>query len=169
MKISRIFLDAVLPAVLVLTTIVWTAMAGTVPREWAYPALLVAGTLSGDLVVRWVFNLADVSSERPSPGPNPWSSQEPPAEPVPPPLRGGLVIGFLERAATITSLLTGHVAGIGVVVAVKGLARYGEFTNARQREQFIIGTLVSLLWAALFAGSALWCTTDPGPFGAWRS
>ncbi|WP_344224449.1 hypothetical protein, partial [Kocuria atrinae] len=166
MKISRIFLDAVLPAVLVLTTIVWTAMAGTVPREWAYPALLVAGTLSGDLVVRWVFNLADVSSERPSPGPNPWSSQEPPAEPVTPPLRGGLVIGFLERAATITSLLTGHVAGIGVVVAVKGLARYGEFTNARQREQFIIGTLVSLLWAALFAGAALWCTTDPGPFGA---
>lgn len=169
MKISRIFLDAVLPAVLVLTTIVWTAMAGTVPREWAYPALLVAGTLSGALVVRWVFNLADVSSERPSPGPNPWSSQEPPAEPVTPPLRGGLVIGFLERAATITSLLTGHVAGIGVVVAVKGLARYGEFTNARQREQFIIGTLVSLLWAALFAGAALWCTTDPGPFGAWRS
>lgn len=169
MKISRTFLDAVLPAVLVLTTIVWTAMAGTVPREWAYPALLVAGTLSGDLVVRWVFNLADVSSERPSPGPNPWSSQEPPAEPVTPPLRGGLVIGFLERAATITSLLTGHVAGIGVVVAVKGLARYGEFTNARQREQFIIGTLVSLLWAALFAGAALWCTTDPGPFGAWRS
>lgn len=169
MKISRIFLDAVLPAVLVLTTIVWTAMAGTVPREWAYPALLVAGTLSGDLVVRWVFNLADVSSERPSPGPNPWSSQEPTAEPVTPPLRGGLVIGFLERAATITSLLTGHVAGIGVVVAVKGLARYGEFTNARQREQFIIGTLVSLLWAALFAGAALWCTTDPGPFGAWRS
>lgn len=167
MKISRIFLDAVLPATLVLTTFVWTAVAGTAPREVAYPALLVAGTLSGDLVVRWVFNLADVSHERPTPGPDPWNGQDPPPEPVTPPLRGGLVIGFLERAATIASLLTGHVAGIGVVVAVKGLARYGEFTNARQREQFIIGTLASLLWAALFAATALWCTTDPGPFAAW--
>ncbi|WHF23311.1 hypothetical protein QJS66_02715 [Kocuria rhizophila] len=55
------------------------------------------------------------------------------------------------------------VAGIGVVVAVKGLARDREFTNAQQREQFIIGTLVSLLWAAPFAGAAR-RTTPPGPF-----
>ena len=108
MKISRIFLDAVLPAVLVLTTIVWTAMAGTVPREWAYPALLVAGTLSGDLVVRWVFNLADVSSERPSPGPNPWSSQEPPAEPVTPPLRGGLVKKLEPQESTGNRMVVGY-------------------------------------------------------------
>ena len=168
MKISRILLDAVLPASLVIVTAVWAVLAGTVPHEWAYPALLIAGTLSGDLVIRFVFHLADVSHERPTPDPNPWDSAEPPPEPVTPPLRGGLVIGFLERSATIASLLTGHVAGIGVVVAVKGLARYGEFTNARQREQFIIGTLASLLWAALFAAAALWCTTDPGPFAAWR-
>ena len=168
MKISRILLDAVLPASLVIVTAVWTILAGTVPREWAYPALLIAGTLSGDLVIRLVFHLADVSHERPTPDPDPWDSPEPPPEPVTPPLRGGLVIGFLERSATIASLLTGHVAGIGVVVAVKGLARYGEFTNARQREQFIIGTLASLLWAALFAAAALWCTTEPGPFAAWR-
>ena len=168
MKTSRILLDAALPALLVIATAVWTATAGTVPKEWAYPALLVAGTLSGDLVVRFVFGVADVSHERAAPGPDPWDSEGPPAEPVSPPLRGGLVIGFLERAATIASLLTGHVAGIGVVVAVKGLARYGEFTNARQREQFIIGTLASLLWAALFAAAALWCTTEPGPFAEWR-
>ena len=168
MKISRILLDAVLPASLVIVTAVWAILAGTVPREWAYPALLIAGTLSGDLVIRLVFHLADVSHERPTPDPDPWDSPEPPPEPVTPPLRGGLVIGFLERSATIASLLTGHVAGIGVVVAVKGLARYGEFTNARQREQFIIGTLASLLWAALFAAAALWCTTEPGPFAAWR-
>lgn len=168
MKTSRILVDAVLPALLVIATAVWTVTAGTVPKEWAYPALLIAGTLSGDLVVRFVFAVADVSHERAVPGPDPWASSEPPSEPVSPPLRGGLVIGFLERAATMASLLTGHVAGIGVVVAVKGLARYGEFTNARQREQFIIGTLASLLWAALFAAAALWCTTEPGPFAEWR-
>ncbi|MBD2764953.1 hypothetical protein IEE91_07105 [Kocuria sp. cx-455] len=168
MKISRILLDAALPASLVIVTAVWTVLAGTAPREWAYPALLIAGTLSGDLAVRCVFNLADVSHERPTPAPDPWDGAEPPPEPVTPPLRGGLVIGFLERSATIASLLTGHVAGIGVVVAVKGLARYGEFTNARQREQFIIGTLASLLWAGLFAAAALWFTTEPGPFAAWR-
>ena len=151
-----------LPASLVIVTAAWAVLAGTVPREWAYPAFLIAGMLSGDLMVRFVFNLADTPHERPVP----WDGTEPPPEPVAPPLRGGSVIGFLERSATIASPLTGHVAGIGVVVAVKGLARYGEFTTARQREQFIIGTLTSLLWAALFAAAALWFTTEPGPFAA---
>ncbi|RLY94891.1 hypothetical protein CWC38_05605 [Kocuria tytonicola] len=164
MTLLRPLATVVLPAALVLVTAVLTWVSGTVPREWAYPALLVAGSLSGDPVVRAVFSFADVSHERPQPATSPWTESEATAEPVDPPLRGGLVIGALERAAAIVSLLTGMVAGIGVVVAVKGLARYGEFTNARQREQFIIGTLVSLLWAALFAGAALWCTTPPGPF-----
>lgn len=153
----------VLPLALVLVTVAWTFAAGTVPPTWAFPALLVAGTLSGDPVVRAVFAFADLSAVRAQPGESPWNEYEAVADPVDPPLRGGLVIGALERAAAIVSLLTGMVAGIGVVVAVKGLARYGEFTNAQQREQFIIGTLVSLLWAALFAGAALWCTTPPGP------
>ncbi len=164
MRFLRPLTTAILPAALVLTTAIWTVLAGTVPREWAYPVLLIAGTLSGDPVVRGVFRFADVSHERPSPAESPWDDSEATAEPVDPPLRGGLVIGALERAGAIVSLLTGMVAGIGVVVAIKGLARYGEFTNAQQREQFIIGTLVSLLWAALFAGAALWCTTPQGPF-----
>ena len=155
-----------LPLVLVAVTAVWTWLAGTAPGVWTFPALLVAGTLSGDPVVRAVFSFADVSDERPAPEVSPWTDSEAVADPVDPPLRGGLVIGALERAAAIVSLMTGMVAGIAVIVAVKGLAGYGEFTNAQQREQFIIGTLVSLLWAALFAGAGLWCTTPPGPFGA---
>ncbi|CAL8898006.1 hypothetical protein KVA01_07670 [Kocuria varians] len=154
----------VLPTLLVVATAVWTLHSGTAPRSWAFPALLVAGTLSGDPVVRAVFAFADVSNERPAPEVNPWAESEAAADPVDPPLRGGLVIGALERASAIVSLMTGMIGGIAVVVAVKGLARYGEFTNALQREQFIIGTLVSLLWAGLFAGAALWCTTPPGPF-----
>ncbi|RKQ36475.1 hypothetical protein [Kocuria tytonis] len=164
MNHARPLATLVLPAALVVVTAGLTWVSGTVPREWAYPALLVGGTLSGDPVVRAVFAFADVSNQRAQPAQSPWSESEATADPVDPPLRGGLVIGALERAATMVSLLTGLVVGIGVVVAVKGLARYGEFTNAQQREQFIIGTLVSLLWAALFAGAALWCTTPPGPF-----
>lgn len=152
-----------LPLLLVLVTAVWTVLAGTAPREWAYPALLVAGSVSGDPVVRAVFHWADASSQPTQPAPNPWDEPEQPAQHQDPALRGGLVIGILERAAAVLSLVGGHAAGIAVIVAVKGLARYGEFSNARQREEFIIGTLASLVWAALFAAAALWVTTDPGP------
>lgn len=68
------------------------------------------------------------------------------------PLRGGLMIGILERACVMACLTLGFPNGVAIVVAIKGLARYGEFTNAQQREQFIIGTLGSLLWAGAGAG-----------------
>ena len=42
---------------------------------------------------------------------------------------------------------TSHGSVNAIVVAIKGLARYGEFTTGHQREQFLIGTLASLLWA----------------------
>ena len=105
----------VLPLALVLVTAAWTLAAGTVPSAWAFPALLVAGTLSGDPVVRAVFRFADLSAVRAQPSESPWADSEAAAEPVDPPLRGGLVIGALERTAAIASLLTGMVAGIGVV------------------------------------------------------
>lgn len=168
MRANRALVDAVVPLALVLITGVWAFHSATVPREWAYPALLIAGSLSGDVVVRAVFRFADVSHEQPSPVADPWDASDEPTKPVSPPLRGGLVIGVLERAAVIGSLLSGLAAGVGIVIAVKGLARYGEFITSRQREEFIIGTLASLLWAALFAGAALWVTTPPGPFGMWR-
>lgn len=163
MRSLRGVLTSLLPLLLVLVTAVWTVLAGTVPREWAYPALLVAGSISGDPAVRAVFRWADASAQRSEPPPSPWAEPEVPERPRDPALRGGLVIGVLERAAAMLSLLSGHSSGIAVVVAVKGLARYGEFTNPRQREEFIMGTLASLVWAALFAAAALWVTAVPGP------
>lgn len=164
MRAVRGVLTSLLPLLLVLATAAWAAAAGSVPREWAYPALLVAGSVSGDPAVRAVFRWADASSQRTEPPPSPWADPEVPEHQPDPALRGGLVIGILERAAVMLSLLSGHSSGIAVVVAVKGLARYGEFTNPRQREEFIIGTLASLVWAALFAAAALWVTAVPGPF-----
>lgn len=73
------------------------------------------------------------------------------AQPGPPPvqelLRGGAVIGVLERTAVTVTLLAGWPEGLAVVLAVKGLARYPELREARAGEQFIIGTFASVLWS----------------------
>lgn len=63
-------------------------------------------------------------------------------------LRGGATIGYLERFAFVGSILVGQPGAIAVIVAIKGLGRFSELENASARERFIIGTLVSLTWAA---------------------
>ncbi len=66
-------------------------------------------------------------------------------------LRGGATIGYLERVAVLGSILTGQFAGIAVVVAIKGLGRFSELDSPEARERFIIGTLVSIIWAGACA------------------
>ncbi|MGU3294570.1 hypothetical protein [Williamsia sp. M5A3_1d] len=70
------------------------------------------------------------------------------------PLRGGRLIGVLERTAVAAAVLAGWPEGIAVVLAVKGLARYPEIRAAHAGEQFIIGTFGSVLWALAVAGTA---------------
>lgn len=62
-------------------------------------------------------------------------------------LRGGATIGYLERLAVLGCLIAGRVEGIAVIVAIKGLGRFSELSSPEARERFIIGTLVSLIWA----------------------
>jgi hypothetical protein len=70
-------------------------------------------------------------------------------------LRGGLLIGVLERAAVVLAILAGQPIAIAYVVAIKGLGRYPELKQApAASERFIIGTLASLLWAAVVATAA---------------
>lgn len=70
-------------------------------------------------------------------------------------LRGGTWIGVLERLAVTASLLAGTPEAVAVVVAVKGLGRYPELReNPGASERFVIGTLASLLWAAVVGGVA---------------
>lgn len=85
----------------------------------------------------------------------------PPAAPAAPAapdagvLRGGLLIGVLERAAVVLAILAGQPVAIAYVVAIKGLGRYPELKQApAASERFIIGTLASLLWAAVVACAA---------------
>lgn len=64
-------------------------------------------------------------------------------------LRGGTTIGYLERLAVVLSIIVGYPEAMAVVVAVKGVGRFSELAAAEARERFIIGTLASLLWAAV--------------------
>lgn len=70
-------------------------------------------------------------------------------------LRGGLLIGVLERAAVVLAVLANQPVAIAYVVAIKGLGRYPELKQApAASERFIIGTMASLLWAAVVATAA---------------
>lgn len=64
-------------------------------------------------------------------------------------MRGGTVIGYLERLAVVVSILAGFPEAIAVVVAVKGIGRFSELAAPEARERFIVGTLASLLWACV--------------------
>lgn len=63
-------------------------------------------------------------------------------------LRGGMTIGYLERLIIMGAAILGQFAAVAIVVAIKGLGRFSELENSAARERFIIGTLVSIVWAA---------------------
>ncbi|MBM7411171.1 hypothetical protein JOE38_000994 [Clavibacter michiganensis] len=71
-------------------------------------------------------------------------------------LRGGATIGMLERLAVVAVILAGYPEALAVVIAIKGVGRFSELGEAAEaRERFIIGTLVSWLWAASCAAVVL--------------
>jgi hypothetical protein len=136
---------------------------------------VVVAVLPGSAVVRWVFHRVDAANraeqldapDQPAlPGLEPAGDDSPTDPGEEPPslvgagriLRGGLWIGRLERLATYVALLTGYPSGLAVALAVKSLARYPELksTTSAAAERFIIGTFVSVLWAAGIAGLTQW-------------
>ena len=66
-------------------------------------------------------------------------------------LRGGAWIGYLERFAIVAAIVVGHPEAIAGLIAIKGLGRFSELDSAEARERFIIGTLTSMIWAAMCA------------------
>ncbi len=66
-------------------------------------------------------------------------------------LRGGTTIGYLERAVVIAAALIGRWELVAALIAVKGLGRFRDLDAGAATERFIIGTLVSTLWAGACA------------------
>ncbi|AJT40535.1 hypothetical protein [Psychromicrobium lacuslunae] len=72
-------------------------------------------------------------------------------------LRGGLLIGILERLAVVLCLVFDQPVAIAYVIAVKGLGRYPELKESpAASERFIIGTLSSMIFATLIGIAARW-------------
>lgn len=71
------------------------------------------------------------------------------------PLRGGLWIGLLERAAIVSTLWASWPEGMAIVLAIKGLGRFSELKNHKAAEQFILGTFASALCACAAYGLGL--------------
>ena len=70
-------------------------------------------------------------------------------------LRGGEVIGLLERLAVAGAIIAGVPEALAVIIAIKGVGRFTELDNGPVRERFIVGTLGSWIWAAAAAGLVL--------------
>lgn len=158
---------AAVPAVLVGAAAV-VALAAPAATGFGLAAVRVAAVLAamagGSALVTVTFALAGATGEDeaeadPAPtdgGADGAPNSEPPEEPVlASPLRGGLAIGVLERAAIAVCVLANFGAGLAVIVAAKGLARYPELRHPGAAEQFIIGTFVSVLWAVACTGVAV--------------
>ncbi len=61
----------------------------------------------------------------------------------------GARIGILERALTLTFVLTGNYTAIAVIFAAKSIARFKELEKRHFAEYYLIGTLSSILFALL--------------------
>jgi hypothetical protein len=129
---------------------------------WGSLALLVAGALGSPITLA-VLRLAravDEQKDLSATGPAEEvaareieAAREEAAPDTPGVLRGGLVIGVLERTAVALAILMNEPVAIAYVVAIKGLGRYAELKETpAAAERFIIGTLTSLLWACAVAG-----------------
>lgn len=110
-------------------------------QTWIVLAALVLSCLGGRLVVIAVLRSASRGAD---------GDHSPTSQRAVVALRGGTWIGYVERIALTGALLAGNPAAIAVIVAVKGLGRYPELKeNPDASERFVIGTLVSLTWAAV--------------------
>lgn len=105
---------------------------------------LFASAIIGWGVTELVLRLAKIPESAPQPGPQILEPTE--RRDV---LRGGTLIGILERLGVTASILAGQPGLIAVVVAIKGLGRWSDLqSNPGLTERFIIGTLTSFLVAA---------------------
>jgi len=61
----------------------------------------------------------------------------------------GRVIGLLERTFLYFLIIWNQIGAIAILIALKSLARYKELENKQFAEYFLIGSLLSVLAAAI--------------------
>jgi hypothetical protein len=61
----------------------------------------------------------------------------------------GRLIGLLERTFFYFLVIFDKTAVVGIIIALKSLARFRELDNKEFAEYFLIGSLLSLLWAVI--------------------
>lgn len=68
--------------------------------------------------------------------------------------KGGLYIGWLERALVMLLVLINQPAGVGFLITAKSILRFGDVKDSKSRkatEYIIIGTFMSFGWGLLAA------------------
>ncbi|HRW20200.1 MAG TPA: hypothetical protein P5181_15300 [Dermatophilaceae bacterium] len=110
----------------------------------------VGAILAGSPLTTWVFRHVERRSGQP-PGQSVSGIQA--ADLV---LRGGQVIGLLERTAVFFGILAGWPEAMVGVIALKGLGRFADLQGKTEgaAERFLIGSMTSLIWASLLGGLA---------------
>lgn len=112
--------------------------------------LTALGVIGGNPLTEWVLTRAARGDADGIPAPAAATDDAPPVVPAPRQvLRGGTWIGYLERTAIIGAIAVGRFEIVAAVIAIKGLGRFSELDVPEARERFIIGTLVSFLWAGM--------------------
>lgn len=115
----------------------------------AAAAGLVASGLGGNALVRRVLELAEPGQRPGSYGKVLLRPEHDERHEEVEVLRGGTAIGVLERLLATGCIVLGAPEAIAVLVALKGVGRFGELVQPGARERFIIGSLASLGWAGL--------------------
>jgi hypothetical protein len=121
-------------------------------------AMAAVGLIAGSPLTVWVLTKAGHPAA--ASGPSGGILVQRPGQPAGPQeeiLRGGTTIGYLERAAVLAAVAVGSMEIVAAVIAIKGLGRFSELSSSAARERFIIGTLVSMMWAA-WCGALIWPT-----------
>ena len=91
------------------------------------------------------------------------------AKPIDGLTHGGFYIGILERSLIMLFIFIGQPAGVGLLMAVKSILRFGEVKEPGERkmaEYIIIGTFMSFAWGLLIAiltaaGVGYWLAAFP--------
>ncbi|GAA1349096.1 hypothetical protein [Falsarthrobacter nasiphocae] len=127
---------------------------------WIVLAALAVSTLGGWGVTAGFLWLGENRARKPMPRVVLLeSTAEGPEDAV---LRGGLMIGMLERVAVTGGLIAGYPEVVALVVAIKGLGRFSELKKTpAAAERFIVGTFASLLVAFVVAMAALLLAGEP--------